>query len=1323
MNRQEFLRCVAEELNHALENGIATRLLVLLPQKLRDTAVSRKTCDFDIEFLDEGLRRCEALVLKCPCSICDKTVPSDTLRMPECLVKRKLLMNVLARTALDFDPTRYSHGDITRLVVARHSDACRSRLERRSFARSVIKRAKRDMHVVASRVSASLSSGKRTQRIEALRDAMGAGAFSEMVSRQLWARRTRGSAPSGCGQDWVQTLQWWHSDEGMMYWKPPPQPHPRHVSDILQRRGLGRGLRGCFPVPSVEKTLEVPKSVVPQLALKITDWLQERQEDHFPGLKSRCSMSGCVNFNREDGERVPSVHISCKQHMGDDLVLLDAASLENLMPGDVVEPRALLDVHGRVVATVAWEEVALALPRPHDKFDVHLRGNMPQTSRLADLTNTLEEAELHVVWVCPLWGRSCELVVKLKGMDDVNATDETLQELWQSLSNDLDSHYAPMYQHFLVRRRLYIDLEPGPSLRLCAHWEDGLNKQSTGSATNGSYPAATGHGVDFLPATWRDLAPTEHCAHPLESISHHFSSFSIRVGEQAQCVRALRTLGGWIEQAAAAWRRLGGAMAGRLRHRVSLIIEPFQRRFHGMQCQIPLQHRQGRRCGHALHGALQMTWRALKRSVDCVSTSCKQVAERLCPKREPRQPRLARGLPPGMGFSGAGKGGKGKVSESMSLLEEMKLKQEKREQRKRLREEVDSLMVSSPQDIGRIARLRQELSYVEGFLAQADGNLSLPTHQPQTSGPLTAAEGQDTNNLYVGSLSTEWTEELLSREFGRFGEITSIKIMYPRTDQQRLRGMNSGFVQFKTRAQAELARTKLNGKEYFGMCLRIDWGRAIQPVRNVSAVMGLGVTPSIISKPALMPHVETPKPKPMPMITSGESSSASNTGERKSRWNLAKTLVVKVPEDQVLKKLIDKTAEFVADEGWEFEKLLLDKEKGNPRFGFMSVDKDNLEEPLHVYYRWRTFSFSQGDNDRFWRTEPFQIYENGPLWQPPPCDKRVEEVPDAIQRIDMLMPSAGVQAGDLLGRKSGTSVSTSGKDNVIGGVGLAPEEVSAFQELIGDLTLSRSSILKAMVFCVDKSMSSLQIAQKIGASITEAQSGLTTQQLVARMYLLNDVLYNSHCTKPGASQYRRQFQDLLPDVMERLREVCDGISSIAACALRDRVLKLVETWTEWALFPPRFTKGLEAVMCHTVAGEGQQGQQWQSTTDLATLERACRQRGLSIKGSRPQLVQRLCLFEAYWPPEELQSAPKLPKDLGIDGKIEAGLDGEPSLGLSVLLLPERWQDGTKPSKLKVRKTVAAPAPSAEPSSKKAKKETKETKETKESAQKEPMKEP
>ncbi|CAK9042435.1 Nipped-B-like protein B, partial [Durusdinium trenchii] len=165
------------------------------------------------------------------------------------------------------------------------------------------------------------------------------------------------------------------------------------------------------------------------------------------------------------------------------------------------------------------------------------------------------------------------------------------------------------------------------------------------------------------------------------------------------------------------------------------------------------------------------------------------------------------------------------------------------------------------------------------------------------------------------------------------------------------------------------------------------------------------------------------------------------------------------------------------------------------------------------------------------------------------------------------------------------------------------------------------------------------------------------------------------------------------------------------------VLKLVENWTEWALFPPRFTKGLEAVMCsksentETASTLVQQAQQqWQSTTDVATLERGCRQRGLSVKGGRQQLLHRLCLFEAYWPPDDtLQSPePKMVKDLGVDGKVEAGLDGEfcdcgveepRPLGLRVVLLPE-WQSGSSSSKEPIH-TQQAPQP------KKAKKEPRE----------------
>lgn len=53
-----------------------------------------------------------------------------------------------------------------------------------------------------------------------------------------------------------------------------------------------------------------------------------------------------------------------------------------------------------------------------------------------------------------------------------------------------------------------------------------------------------------------------------------------------------------------------------------------------------------------------------------------------------------------------------------------------------------------------------------------------------------------TTNLYVGNLAPDVDEEILKREFGRFGPIASVKIMWPRDEEQRRRGSNCGFVAF-----------------------------------------------------------------------------------------------------------------------------------------------------------------------------------------------------------------------------------------------------------------------------------------------------------------------------------------------------------------------------------------------------------------------------------------------------------------------------------------------------------------------------------------------
>ena len=70
-----------------------------------------------------------------------------------------------------------------------------------------------------------------------------------------------------------------------------------------------------------------------------------------------------------------------------------------------------------------------------------------------------------------------------------------------------------------------------------------------------------------------------------------------------------------------------------------------------------------------------------------------------------------------------------------------------------------------------------------------------------------------TTNLYLGNLSPMITEDLLCREFGVFGPIASVKIMWPRTDEERDRGRHCGFVSFMDRKSAEKALA-MNGEAH-----------------------------------------------------------------------------------------------------------------------------------------------------------------------------------------------------------------------------------------------------------------------------------------------------------------------------------------------------------------------------------------------------------------------------------------------------------------------------------------------------------------------------
>lgn len=56
-----------------------------------------------------------------------------------------------------------------------------------------------------------------------------------------------------------------------------------------------------------------------------------------------------------------------------------------------------------------------------------------------------------------------------------------------------------------------------------------------------------------------------------------------------------------------------------------------------------------------------------------------------------------------------------------------------------------------------------------------------------------------TTNLYVGNINPNITEERLYELFRKYGEINSIKIMWPRSEEERIRRRNCGFVSFMKR--------------------------------------------------------------------------------------------------------------------------------------------------------------------------------------------------------------------------------------------------------------------------------------------------------------------------------------------------------------------------------------------------------------------------------------------------------------------------------------------------------------------------------------------
>ncbi|GAB2279962.1 Protein rrc1 [Dionaea muscipula] len=417
-----------------------------------------------------------------------------------------------------------------------------------------------------------------------------------------------------------------------------------------------------------------------------------------------------------------------------------------------------------------------------------------------------------------------------------------------------------------------------------------------------------------------------------------------------------------------------------------------------------------------------------------------------------------------------------------------------------------------------------------------------------------------TTNLYVGNLSPKVDENFLLRTFGRFGPIASVKIMWPRTEEERRRQRNCGFVAFMNRADGQAAKDEMQGVVVYEYELKIGWGKSVALPAQALPAPPPGQM-AIRSKEGGTVILSGPSGPPVTTVPSQNSELVLTPN--------VPDIMVLPPEDNHSRHVIDTMALYVLDGGCAFEQAVMERGRGNPLFTFLF----ELGSKEHTYYVWRLYSFAQGDTLQRWRTEPFIMITGSGRWIPPP------------------IPTA--KSPDLE-KESGSTFAAGRSRRVEPERTLTDSQRDQFEDMLRALTLERSQIKEAMGFALDNADAAGEVVEVLTESLTLKETAIPTK--VARLMLVSDILHNSSAPVKNASAYRTKFEATLPDIMESFNDLYRSITGrITAEALKERLLKVLQVWSDWFLFSDVYVNGLRATFLrsgssgvipfHSIAGD------------------------------------------------------------------------------------------------------------------------------------------
>ncbi|CAF1312333.1 unnamed protein product [Adineta ricciae] len=435
-----------------------------------------------------------------------------------------------------------------------------------------------------------------------------------------------------------------------------------------------------------------------------------------------------------------------------------------------------------------------------------------------------------------------------------------------------------------------------------------------------------------------------------------------------------------------------------------------------------------------------------------------------------------------------------------------------------------------------------------------------------------ASEDPNTTNIFISSIPRSMNEASIMELFGRYGPLASVKIMYPRSDEEKSRGNNCGFVAYMSRKDAERAMHELNSTQLDSATIRMNWGRSVH------------IPPQpIYIPPTLRELIMPPPPSGMPFNAQPDTKYRSVKVQDMREKDFTKllehaTVRVIIPHDRALLCLIHRMIEFVIREGPTFEAMIMRREINNPQFRFLF---DN-QCPAHTYYRWKLFSILQGDSITSWRTDTFRLFKGGSLWLPPQPQQFTAGMPDEL--FEKVKKETENETSIKTDSHASVTSHTSNNNNNVNHSNshsnkrgrLSQRQRDHLEDLLQTLTPERAKIGDAMLWAIDHA----EAADEIIDCITESLSILQTEPFrkISRLYLISDILHNCGVKVSNASYYRRGFEVRLPDIFQYIHDGWAAIDGrLRAEQFKQKVMNSFRAWESWAIYPSDFLIKLQNV--------------------------------------------------------------------------------------------------------------------------------------------------